>query len=163
MEYWIKFRSRVEFETMRKWSIYFYLFIWLCWVLVASRRIFSCGMWDLVPRPGIEPGLPALGAWSLYYWTPGKLIFVNLHWKFFKKKKKKSLNLLKRHRVVTSLVVQCLGLSALNTGALVWSLVRKLDPTCCNQELRVQMPLIPHTATKIPYAPAKTQCSQINR
>ena len=25
----------------------------------------SCGMWDLVPWPGMEPRLPALGAWSL--------------------------------------------------------------------------------------------------
>ena len=26
-------------------------------------------MWDLVPRPGIEPGPPALGAQSLSHWT----------------------------------------------------------------------------------------------
>ena len=26
-------------------------------------------MWDLVPRPGIEPGPPALGVWSLTHWT----------------------------------------------------------------------------------------------
>ena len=26
-------------------------------------------MWDLVPSPGIEPRLPALGAWSLSHWT----------------------------------------------------------------------------------------------
>ena len=26
-------------------------------------------MWDLVPRPGIKPGPPALGAWSLSHWT----------------------------------------------------------------------------------------------
>ena len=49
-----------------------YLFIWLCRVLVVARGIFSCGMrtlsfgmWDLAPGPGIEPGLPALGVWSL--------------------------------------------------------------------------------------------------
>ena len=29
----------------------------------------SCGMWDVVPWPGIEPGLPALGAWSFSHWT----------------------------------------------------------------------------------------------
>ena len=61
-----------------------YLF-WLCWVLVVAYGIFSCGMWDLwlqyadflvaaclwdlVPRPGIEPGPPALGAQSLTHWT----------------------------------------------------------------------------------------------
>ena len=39
----------------------------------------SCSMRDLVPRPGIEPGPPALGAWSLSPWTtrevPGLSIF----------------------------------------------------------------------------------------
>ena len=63
-------------------KIYF-IFIWLCWVLVASCGIFvaacgifscgmralSCGMQDLVPWPGMEPGSPALGAWSLNHWT----------------------------------------------------------------------------------------------
>ena len=29
----------------------------------------SCDMWDPIPRPGIEPGPPALGAWSLIIWT----------------------------------------------------------------------------------------------
>ena len=28
-----------------------------------------CGMWDLVPWPGIKPWPPALGAWSLSHWT----------------------------------------------------------------------------------------------
>ena len=44
--------------------------------LVAARgllswrmRTLSCGMRDLVPRPGIEPGPPALGAQSLTHWT----------------------------------------------------------------------------------------------
>ena len=52
-----------------------YLFIWLHLVLVATWSIFSCsvwilshGMWDLVPWPGIEPGSPALGVWSLSHW-----------------------------------------------------------------------------------------------
>ena len=29
----------------------------------------SCGSWDLVPRPGSEPGPPALGVWRLIHWT----------------------------------------------------------------------------------------------
>ena len=64
-----------------------YLFIWLHWVSVAGGGLLSCGspapylwhagslvvackllvvacMWDLVPRAGIEPGSPALGARS---------------------------------------------------------------------------------------------------
>ena len=33
----------------------------------------SCSMWDLVPWPGIKPGLPALGAWSLSHWTTSEI------------------------------------------------------------------------------------------
>ena len=29
----------------------------------------SCGMQNLVPRPRIERGPPALGVWSLSHWT----------------------------------------------------------------------------------------------
>ena len=29
----------------------------------------SCGMWDPVPRLGMEPRSPALGAWGLSPWT----------------------------------------------------------------------------------------------
>jgi len=32
----------------------------------------NCGMQDLVPCPGIEPGPTALGAWSLTTAPPGK-------------------------------------------------------------------------------------------
>ena len=39
-----------------------------CIVLVAWE-IFSCDMWDLVSRPGIEPHASALGAQSLSHWT----------------------------------------------------------------------------------------------
>ena len=34
------------------------LFIWLHWVLVAAYGIFVCGMWDLVPWPGVKPRTP---------------------------------------------------------------------------------------------------------
>ena len=34
-----------------------------------DRWTLSCGMRHLVPWPGIEPRLPALGAWSLIHWT----------------------------------------------------------------------------------------------
>ena len=70
-----------------------YLFIWLCQVLVAARRLFvavrglprcgtqalehaglvaplTCGF--LVPRPGIEPASPALEGRFLTTRPPGK-------------------------------------------------------------------------------------------
>ena len=28
---------------------YLFIYFWLCWVLLAAHRIFSCGMWDLLP------------------------------------------------------------------------------------------------------------------
>ena len=53
------------------------LFIWLCQILVAACRVFSCRMWAVVPRPGIEPRPPALGAQNLSHWitkeVPGPL------------------------------------------------------------------------------------------
>ena len=36
--------------------IYLILFIWLCRVLVAACRIFSCGLCDLLSQPGVERG-----------------------------------------------------------------------------------------------------------
>ena len=68
--------------------LFIYLFIWLLRVLVAARGIFTAargvfliaacgifflifsrGMRDLVPGPGIKPGRPALGVRSLNRWT----------------------------------------------------------------------------------------------
>ena len=71
-----------------------YLFIWLHHVWVATvcgicscgmRDLFSCSMQtlscsiqDLVPWPGIEPGPPALGAWSLNHWTAREVPLASL-------------------------------------------------------------------------------------
>ena len=38
-----------------------------------SMQTLSCGMWDLVSWPGIEPGFPALEAWSLSHWTTSEV------------------------------------------------------------------------------------------
>jgi len=38
-------------------------------MLVVLHRSFSCGMWDSVPGPGVEPGSLALGLWSRSPWT----------------------------------------------------------------------------------------------
>ena len=54
-----------------------YLFIYLMpWVLVAAHRIFdlSCGMWDPVSWPGIEPRLLAFGVRSLIHWTTREVL-----------------------------------------------------------------------------------------
>ena len=38
---------------------------------------FTCGMWNLVPWPGIEPGSPALGVQSLGHWTTREVLVVH--------------------------------------------------------------------------------------
>ena len=44
--------------------------IYLLFVLFILAALgLSCGMWDLVPQPGIEPRPPALGVQSLTHWT----------------------------------------------------------------------------------------------
>ena len=39
--------------------------LWCVGPFICSKRTLSCSMWDLIPCPGMEPGPPALGAWSL--------------------------------------------------------------------------------------------------
>ena len=66
----------LSFERPLEWELY--LLIWLCWVLVVARGVFSlhCSMqtlsydmWDLVPWPGIEPRPLVLEVWNLSHWT----------------------------------------------------------------------------------------------
>ena len=66
-----------------------YLFLWLCQILVAARGIFSCdtwtlscGMWNLVPWPGIEPWLPAPELGVLATGPPGKSLDICFCWAF---------------------------------------------------------------------------------
>ena len=55
-----------------------------CRISSCDVQPLSCSTWDLVPWPGIESGLPALGAWSLSCWTatevPMLLYFVPFYW-----------------------------------------------------------------------------------
>ena len=46
--------------------------LWQVGSLVGAWELFSRGLWDLVPCPGIESGPPALGAWSVSHWTTRK-------------------------------------------------------------------------------------------
>ena len=59
---WLRRKDRLEGSI--------YLFIWLAPGL-------SCGLWDLLPWPGIKPRVPAQGLWSPSPWTtrgvPGRL------------------------------------------------------------------------------------------
>ena len=69
--------------TSPLYSFYFffkkYLFIWLCWVLVAACGIPRCGMWDLAPQPRIKPS-PPFQHWEHRVWAtglPGKSLLLS--------------------------------------------------------------------------------------
>ena len=47
----------------------------VCKTSACGRRTLSCGSWDLVPWPGVEPGSLALGTCSLSHWTSGEVPF----------------------------------------------------------------------------------------
>ena len=82
--------QNIEYSSLSLLNVYFiystcsfYLLIWLCWILVAAHGIFSCsmwtlscGMWGLVPWPGIKPGPPALGAQRCSHWTTREIPIV---------------------------------------------------------------------------------------
>ena len=51
--------------------LWFFKYLFLFIYLVALG--LNCGMWDLGPRPGVEPGFPALRARSLSHWTTREL------------------------------------------------------------------------------------------
>ena len=57
------------------WAFLKKIFIYLHWILVVACRIFSCGMQDLVPWPGMEPKPPALEVWSLRHWTNREVLW----------------------------------------------------------------------------------------
>ena len=77
--------GRPEGTVFSYWSLFFlktffnfFKFIWLSQILVAAVGIFSYGMWDLVPQPGIEPGPPALGTQSLSHWMAWEVLVLIL-------------------------------------------------------------------------------------
>ena len=64
-------------EKYRPLSLFYsarFICFWLCVfcffkILYLAMLGLSCSMWGLIPWPGIKPGPPALGVWSLSHWT----------------------------------------------------------------------------------------------
>ena len=54
---------------MRNWKNLTYVFVFIYLFIHLAALGLSCDMWNLVPWPGSEIGSPALGAWSLSYWS----------------------------------------------------------------------------------------------
>ena len=57
---------RLNTQTL---TIYFFLSLFFKIFIYLAVAGLSCSMWDLVPRPGVEPGPPALETQSLDHWT----------------------------------------------------------------------------------------------
>ena len=55
------------------WSLLWHAGTWIASYGI-SMPILSCGMWDLVPWSGVEPGPPSLRAWSLSHWTTREVL-----------------------------------------------------------------------------------------
>ena len=57
---------RKSWTRLSDFHFHYYLFL-LGWILVTAHWIFTFNMWDLVPWPGIEPRLHALGeqSWAM--------------------------------------------------------------------------------------------------
>ena len=53
------------------------IFIAACRIFSYGKQTFSCGMWDLVPWPGIEPRAPTLEALRLSLWTTREVPLLN--------------------------------------------------------------------------------------
>ena len=47
----------------------FFVFNFVLNFIYLTVLCLGCGMWDLVPRPGIEPRTPILEAWSINHWA----------------------------------------------------------------------------------------------
>ena len=76
LDVFFKIKKKKKKKALVAQPIFFfknYLFIWLRWVLVAACGIFSCGMQDGIPKPGISSRSPALGTWSLSHWPTSKV------------------------------------------------------------------------------------------
>ena len=66
----VELENALYLFVLNKCSFKKYVFIWLYQILVAACRIFSCGMWELVPWPGIDVSW----IWSSIVNTTEKLV-----------------------------------------------------------------------------------------
>ena len=61
------------------WAFFFFFFFKFLFIYLSALGL-SCSMWDLAPRPGIEPGPPALGAQGPSHWTTRELPSLSILW-----------------------------------------------------------------------------------
>ena len=67
------FKSLISLKA--KPCLYLFLFIYMAvlGIVAAHKQTLTCGIWDLVLRPGIKPRSLALGVQSCSHWTTGEV------------------------------------------------------------------------------------------
>ena len=70
-----------KFRLFYLFFMYFFKNKYL-FIMYLAAMTLSCGKWDLVSRPGMEPGPTVLEAWSLSYWTTREVLKYLLAGKF---------------------------------------------------------------------------------
>ena len=94
-----EFICPIYFLILFKTLAILYVFFFNLFTIYLAAWGLSCGMWslpsalqqansplqhtDLVPWPGVEPGLPALGVQSLKHWDTGEVLFVQFRFQMF--------------------------------------------------------------------------------
>ena len=139
-----------------------YLFIWLCQVLVAERRIFSFDIWNLVPWPRIKPGALYWEGKALATRLPGK----SLQW-FLEDKISSTWDLLRSHcfrhlpsaneaQIHISNLSVCQEFQAQMGYQLVWHLLLntvKIELWLCLPVKPSPLPTLPHVSKEHPNSP----------
>ena len=98
----------------------------------------SCGMWDLVPWPGIEPRPPSFGVWSLSHWTTREvlqLVFSSFLLRYPSLVASLVAQMVKRLSAMRETRVQFLGREdplekemAIHSSTLAWKIPRMEEP-----------------------------------
>ena len=101
----------------------------------------SCGMWDLVPWPGIEPGSPVLETWSLSHWTTREV--PKLLFKVQKSLSNDESNSSLNEQDASKLIYQMLGSHgtpkySLHFRSILWGLPGRSNKTALRSSLAVQ-------------------------
>ena len=76
-----KTKGKDKLQTRRRYwlRIFFLVKVFIVYLFILAGPGLSCGTWDLLPWPGMEPRPPALGAQSLIHWTSREVPWLSFY------------------------------------------------------------------------------------